>query len=131
MVFSHTRGGGVNPKSTLFTLLKKCGFAGGGGWSWIQLPHFFRIFFLKNFVPFHPVSVSWKVILRVKLRNFFPLQNVFPHLRGGGGPGGVEKIHFFFEGFPNLNGIISIFLQLGTITYCALIITFYDSKKHY
>ena len=40
-----------------------------------------------------------------------------------------KKSTFFFEGFPNLNGIISIFLQLGTITYCALIITFLTQRS--
>ena len=30
----------------------------------------------------------------------------------------------------NLNGIISRFLQTGTITYCAWKITFLDAKKH-
>ena len=43
MEFFHT--GGVNPKCTL---LKKCGFSGGGD--------IFKIFFFfKNFVLFHPV----------------------------------------------------------------------------
>ena len=83
--FTHW-GIGANPKSTL---LKKCEFSGGVG---VQFPHFFRYFFFKNCVIFHPVFVGLKVIFRVKLKkNFFSPKCVSTLEGGGWGSGRCGK----------------------------------------